>query len=98
MTYGNLERSIDRQLARDRRAPERPPTTNRGKHEPITIYLQPIIATEETKLHCFFCGHPFIEIRNKVLYVSAYPGHTVNKVSSDTISCKRCKQRYIKLV
>lgn len=99
MGYGNMERDIDRRLAAEKRAnPKTLLVSNRSQMQAIAIYMQPIIATETTKLHCFFCGHPFIEVRNNILYISPFSPSTANRVTADTINCKRCKQRYIKLV
>lgn len=92
----DIERQAERSLARDRHKHDKP--ANRANMAPLAIYMLPIIETESCKLHCFFCGNPFIEIRNKVMYISAYPHHTYQKVSADTIQCKRCKQRYTKVV
>lgn len=97
--YSELDRRLDKQMAQQKRRDDKHyHGGNRAACEPIAIYLQPIIQTEETRLHCFFCGNPFIEVRNKILYISAYPAHTYEKVSSDRITCKRCKQPYIKVV
>jgi hypothetical protein len=96
----HIDRELDRAAAIKRRmALNNPPKpVSRAAQEPIAIYMLPIIETENCKMHCLFCGNPFIEIRNKVMYISAYEPHHTNKVAADRISCKRCKQRYIKLV
>lgn len=93
-----LNRSLDRSMAHSSRWKNTEKVVNRADKEPVPIYMLPIIETEETKLHCIFCGHPFCDVRNKVMYVSTFPPHTFNKVASDKLHCKRCKQRYIKIV
>ncbi len=70
----------------------------RSGKQPIGIYCLPIIETEDTTIRCMFCGHPILETRNRVLYLSAYPSTAVQRAVHDTIICKRCKQPYTKLV
>lgn len=70
----------------------------RGDKAPVSIFLLPVIETEKCTIFCMFCGHPVVEIYNRVAYVSTYPSHFRGKVAADEIICKRCKQRYIKIV
>lgn len=97
MSIHGMNARIDRDLQRKREQKE---TSNKSRKDkqPIGIYCLPIIETENTLIRCIFDGHPILETRNRVLYISAYPATAVQRAVHDTIRCKRCGQPYTKLV